>query len=141
MTGAAEPRPNQRKQNKAKTRNRVLTAARELFETEDYADVTTRAIAARAGMSTGAIYASVRDKAALYAEIFGHPPLTPRQARDLLTAAYAVSAIRPGNWADVDHDPRLYAAYSALDRALVGLPQEAPAVWEMGQDDVVRGLS
>lgn len=72
--GAAPIRPNRRQAAKAATRVRILAAARALFEAGGYADATIRKIATAAGMSTGAVFATVPDKAALWAAVYGGPP-------------------------------------------------------------------
>lgn len=81
----AEAMPlNKRKAAKAATRQKVLDAGKALFETVGYEAATIRAIAGRAGMSTGAVFANFKDKRDLYVAAYGHPPLTPEQGRDLL---------------------------------------------------------
>jgi AcrR family transcriptional regulator len=50
------------------TRNRIIDSATELFATEGYAAVTVRAVAARSGVTSGAIYATFRGKADLLIE-------------------------------------------------------------------------
>jgi AcrR family transcriptional regulator len=50
------------------TRNRIIESATELFATEGYAAVTMRAVAARSGVTSGAIYATFRGKADLLIE-------------------------------------------------------------------------
>jgi AcrR family transcriptional regulator len=50
------------------TRNRIIENATELFATEGYATVSVRAVAARSGVTSGAIYATFRGKADLLIE-------------------------------------------------------------------------
>jgi AcrR family transcriptional regulator len=50
------------------TRNRIIETATDLFASEGYASVTIREVAARSGVTTGAIYASFRGKADLLVE-------------------------------------------------------------------------
>jgi AcrR family transcriptional regulator len=50
------------------TRNRIIETATDLFATEGYAHVTIREVAARSGVTTGAIYATFRGKAELLVE-------------------------------------------------------------------------
>lgn len=50
------------------TRNRIIETATDLFATEGYANVTIREVAARSGVTTGAIYATFRGKAELLVE-------------------------------------------------------------------------
>jgi AcrR family transcriptional regulator len=52
----------------AATRSRIIESATELFATDGYAAVTVRAIAARSGVTSGAIYATFRGKADLLIE-------------------------------------------------------------------------
>jgi AcrR family transcriptional regulator len=76
-----------RSDQKAASREAILAAARTVFEGAGYEATTTRLIAAKAGMSTGAIFSHWSGKAAIYAEIYGHPPVTPEQGRALLISA------------------------------------------------------
>jgi len=50
------------------TRTRIIETATDLFATEGYAAVTIREVAARSGVTTGAIYATFRGKAELLVE-------------------------------------------------------------------------
>jgi AcrR family transcriptional regulator len=54
---------------KQRTRSRVLDAARQLFAERGYEAATIRDIAAAAGLSTGAVFASFKDKAELFNEV------------------------------------------------------------------------
>lgn len=71
---------------KAATRAKVLETARIAFETLGYEAATIRDIANMAGLSTGAIFASFADKAALYRAIYDHPPISPELGRQMLVA-------------------------------------------------------
>lgn len=75
-----------RKKAKAATRQKIVEAARLLFEAGGYEAATIRTIASVAGMSTGAVFASFTGKEALYREIYGHGPITPEVGQKLLTA-------------------------------------------------------
>ena len=55
------------------TKRAIIAAAKHLFTALHYDDVTIRSIAARASLSTGAIYANWPNKEALYAEAMGQP--------------------------------------------------------------------
>lgn len=93
MTDTTETavRPNRRAQAKARTYQKVLDAAASLFAAEGgYERATIRSIAKAAGMSTGAVFANFQDKAAIYATVYGHPPITPEQGRELLGYLRAV---------------------------------------------------
>jgi AcrR family transcriptional regulator len=54
---------------KQRTREKVIEAARALFNARGYEGATVRDIARAAGMSTGAVFASFADKAELFDEI------------------------------------------------------------------------
>jgi AcrR family transcriptional regulator len=54
---------------KLRTRARVLDAARQLFAERGYEAATIRDIATAAGLSTGAVFASFKDKAELFNEV------------------------------------------------------------------------
>ncbi|MGE5566565.1 MAG: TetR/AcrR family transcriptional regulator [Parcubacteria group bacterium] len=62
-------RPTRRALAKQQTREKILSAGRELFMTRGYEGATIRDIARAAGMSTGAVFASFADKAELFDEI------------------------------------------------------------------------
>ena len=62
-------RPNRRAENKARTRQKVLEAAKRLFMQRGYEGATMRDIAADAGLSTGALFANFTDKADLFNEV------------------------------------------------------------------------
>jgi AcrR family transcriptional regulator len=61
--------PTRRALAKQQTRTKVLSAARQLFSEQGYEGATIRDIAAAAGMSTGAVFASFADKSDLFREI------------------------------------------------------------------------
>ena len=65
----ANERPNRRAENKARTRQKVLEAAKRLFMARGYEGATMRDIAADAGLSTGALFANFTDKADLFNEV------------------------------------------------------------------------
>jgi AcrR family transcriptional regulator len=58
--------PSRRAAAKAQTRGRLLDAARSLFMERGYEAATIRDIVARAGLSTGAVFASFSDKSELF---------------------------------------------------------------------------
>lgn len=65
---------------RARTRARLLEAARELIRETGYERTTLRAVAQRAGMTSGAIYGNFRDREDLFmalADVYW-PPLTPQ---------------------------------------------------------------
>lgn len=61
---------NRRQQAKARTRVKVMQAARDLFGELGYDGATIRDIAKRAGMSTGAVFANFTDKTDLFEAIY-----------------------------------------------------------------------
>ena len=83
MTDQSPPL-NRRQQAKARTRAKVLEAAKALFAEKGYDAATIREIAKRAGMSTGAVFANFEDKAHLYETIHGHPPVPVEHGARLL---------------------------------------------------------
>lgn len=62
-------RPTQRALAKQRTREKILASAKALFTEKGYEGATIRDIAAAAGMSTGAVFASFNDKSDLFSEI------------------------------------------------------------------------
>jgi AcrR family transcriptional regulator len=54
---------------KARTRQRLIAAAKQLFMERGYEGATVRDIAAAAGLSTGAVFASFADKVELFNEV------------------------------------------------------------------------
>jgi AcrR family transcriptional regulator len=66
---ASVRRPTQRALAKQRTREKILAAAKTLFTEKGYEGATIRDIAAAAGMSTGAVFASFTDKSDLFNEI------------------------------------------------------------------------
>ncbi|WP_328475326.1 TetR/AcrR family transcriptional regulator [Actinoplanes sp. NBC_00393] len=64
-----EPRTTKHAQRSAATRERLITAARTLFEQRGYADVGTEEIVHTAGVTRGALYHQFRDKAELFGAV------------------------------------------------------------------------
>ncbi|MDB5189540.1 MAG: TetR family transcriptional regulator, partial [Parcubacteria group bacterium] len=69
MNATVEKKVTLRDQSKARTREKVLEAARCLFGEHGYQGATIRDIAARSTMSTGAVFANFNDKADLFLTI------------------------------------------------------------------------
>jgi AcrR family transcriptional regulator len=69
MPDPVNERPNRRAENKARTRQKVLEAAKTLFMQRGYEGATMRDIASEAGLSTGALFANFTDKADLFNEV------------------------------------------------------------------------
>lgn len=89
---AKHTQQSSRAKQKAATAERILIAARSEFEAEGYHSATIRGIASAAGMSTGAVFANYTDKAALYAAVYGHKPITPEEGRAILRRLTSLSA-------------------------------------------------
>src|SRR3954470_3552957 len=96
------------------TRDRLLQAAVELCAERGYSGVRVRHIAARAGVTTGAIYAHYNDVASLLADAAG---------RAVDHALQAVAEVLPGELATV---LRTYVAETTEH----GLPQEQSLLLE-----------
>jgi AcrR family transcriptional regulator len=60
--GVAETPPKLRQTQKQATRNRVIEAARELFDTQGYQGTTIRDIATHAGVSVGSVFTTFASK-------------------------------------------------------------------------------
>lgn len=71
LAGEQLRQPTRRALAKQRTREKILASARELFTEKGYERATIRDIAAAAGMSTGAVFASFADKSELFREILG----------------------------------------------------------------------
>ena len=84
-------RPNRRVQAKARTTTRVIEAARFAFTNTGFFATTTRDIARRAGMSTGAIFQTVPNKESLWRLAMGGPP----PSLDLAEEVALIEAQRP----------------------------------------------
>lgn len=80
---------------KQRTREKILEAARQLFNERGYEGATVRDIARAAGMSTGAVFASFADKAELFDEIVAgdYRALETDMARALREAASVEDAL------------------------------------------------
>lgn len=83
---------NKRVLAKDRTREKLLEAARVLFETEGYQATTIRDVARAAGMSTGAVFVTWKDKAALYRDIFHAAPVDPHIGRQALRLLARIEA-------------------------------------------------
>jgi len=91
-----------RKSQKAATRERVLAAARELFDTFGYEETTVREIARRAGVSVGSVFTTFASKGdvlsqvmedrldGLYAELDRVVPLLRGSTADRLRSIFAI---------------------------------------------------
>ncbi len=84
-------RETSRDRKKAATAQKILQAAHALFEDVGFEAATIRDIAAKAAMSTGAVFANYEDKVDLYRTIYGHPPISPEAGRELLASLRTVT--------------------------------------------------
>ena len=66
---AAEPVPSQRQSQKEATRNRVIVAARELFDAQGYEGTTIREIASHAGVSVGSVFTTFASKGEILSQV------------------------------------------------------------------------
>jgi AcrR family transcriptional regulator len=85
--------PNRRALSKARTRQKVLAAARTLFNERGYETSTVRDIARKAGMSTGAVFANFQDKSDLFEAV---------EMEDLERLAEAMRSIAARSGGSVD---------------------------------------
>lgn len=74
---------NRRQKAKAATTAKVRDAARFLFGNVGYFSTGIRDVAARIGMSTGAVFATVEDKPALWRLAFDGPPPSEQLAEEV----------------------------------------------------------
>lgn len=91
-----------RQSQKAATRNRVIAAARDLFDTQGYQGTTIREIAMRAGVSVGSVFTTFSSKGEvlsqvmedrlepLYAELDRVIPHLRGSTRDRLSSMFAI---------------------------------------------------
>jgi len=117
QTAANDAAPNRRQLAKAQTRAKVLDAGKCLFEEVGYERATIRAVARRAGFSTGAVFANFADKTELYRAVYDQAPITPEQGLTLVAAlreAEAFMAGFEGDTSQVNIDALLWQARSAL---------------------------
>ncbi len=111
---AAEPAAplNRRQTAKAATRVKALADARHLFLNSGFFDTSLRNIAARMGMSTGAVFANFQDKEQLWREAVGGPAPDAQLAEELAILA----ALRPDwDWMIRRRGPTVLAAISSPD--------------------------
>lgn len=121
-----QPPPlNRRQTAKRNTRSKVLEASKALFAEEGYEKATIRAIATRAGMSTGAFFASFESKAEAYEEITGHPPVSAE------AGAHLLAVVR--GFALNGHELKVEEPWvGALERLLVLARGRLAEVWPEG---------
>lgn len=97
---AGTPTRRTQAERTAATRALLLGVARKLFAANGFADVSTQAIVAAAGVTRGALYHQFGDKAALFAAVYEEVErdLVADVARDIMEAqpADALEAMRVG---------------------------------------------
>jgi AcrR family transcriptional regulator len=126
-----------------RTRERILEAATDSFETLGYDETTTAEIARRAGIAVGSVYDYFRDKRAILLELVhdtveqvadlvvqGLAPETWRDAdrresvRKLLELIFHSRTVRPGLqrilWERFFKDPEVRAAVEAIEERVRG---------------------
>jgi AcrR family transcriptional regulator len=65
----SDSQPNLRQTQKEATRNRVIDAARKLFDTKGYEGTTIREVAGRAGVSVGSVFTTFASKADILSQV------------------------------------------------------------------------
>jgi AcrR family transcriptional regulator len=90
--GKAEPVLGVRAAGKARSRRNLIEAGRRLFMERGYEGATVRDIAAAAGLSTGAVFASFADKAELFNEVLLAD--SEAQTAEMMKAAAAPGPVR-----------------------------------------------
>ena len=108
---------NVREALRQKTLASIKDAAGELFKSEAYESVTIRKVAARAGVTTGAIFPYFRTKDALWRGVMGtEPPVDGPSVRNAVAVQTAlrnvVEAFRDG----ADLTPSIEAAEQLLNQ-------------------------
>jgi AcrR family transcriptional regulator len=120
----------------AATRAQLLTAARTLFATNGFAEVSTQAIVEAAGVTRGALYHQFADKADLFSALYEQ--VEEELAADVVAA---IAAEKPdGTLAAMRIGARLFLDHcSAPDAAQIVLI-DAPSVlgWERWRDVGIR---
>ncbi len=113
---SVSPRPTRRTQadRSAATREALVAAARQLFAAHGYAEVSTDAIVAAAGISRGALYHQFADKTALFEAVLA--AVEGDIAKRLAAAAQAAGISDPvetlrhavRTWLDICVEPEIH---------------------------------
>ena len=120
---AVTPGPRTPQQARSRrTRDRILTAAVGCFEAGGYEDTTTAAIARRAGVAVGTLYAYFRDKRTILLE------LLTGTANEI--ADYVIRSLDPSRWRDADPRASVRALIDALFHTRTFNPGMQRIVWE-----------
>jgi AcrR family transcriptional regulator len=122
-------RPTERTEAKrAATRERVVSAARELIARGGYREAQVAAVAGRAGVATGTVYRHFPSKADLFAEVFRQ---VSRREIDAARAAAAAAADGPAT-------ARLQAAIETFARRALRARRQAWALLAEPVDPAVE---
>ncbi|HEY8516237.1 MAG TPA: TetR/AcrR family transcriptional regulator [Candidatus Binatia bacterium] len=105
-----------------RTRDRIVAAAIAAFEADGYDDTTTAAIARRAGIGVGTLYAYFPDKRKLMLEILDG---TVRAMSDMVADALA-----PERWREGDHRAHVRAVIDAVMSSRLISPGIQRILWE-----------
>jgi AcrR family transcriptional regulator len=105
-----------------KTRNRIVAAAIAAFETNGYDDTTTAAIARRAGIGVGTLYAYFPDKRKLMLEVLDG---TVRAMSDMV-----VEALAPERWREGAPREHVRAVIEAVMSSRLISPGIQRILWE-----------
>jgi AcrR family transcriptional regulator len=111
---------------KQRTRRHLLDAAKRLFNERGYEAATVRDIAAAAGLSTGAVFASFADKADLFGEVIldDYDALAERlAAADADDATAESSLLRLFSTAYAFHRDHLPLVRAAIGHSWLGQPE------------------
>jgi AcrR family transcriptional regulator len=146
MPDPVTERPNRRAENKARTRQKVLEAAKTLFMQRGYEGATMRDIAAEAGLSTGALFANFTDKADLFNEVIltdfeqQHAQITEAMAGAKTVKDKIVAMLAAGYTFHLSQLPLLQAGISvSWSHGLNGELGERP-VWKTVTNFIVEIL-
>jgi AcrR family transcriptional regulator len=148
---AAGPRPRRTQADRsAATRDRLVAAARRLFAAQGFADVSTDAIVAAAGVTRGALYHQFADKTALFDAVLDAVEADiARRLTDGVAAAGItdpVEAIRHviRSWLDICVEPEIHRIALVDGPSVVGWAHWREVcqrhVFGLAQALLVRGI-
>jgi len=138
-----------RSTTKARNRQSLISAARELVRQHGYAGASVESIAARAGLTTGAIYSIFGSKLALLTEVLepAHVPSMTAEAADPSRDMVAVFEAFARSWAARLRSPRARSALElSLELQLATLRDkkvfaEAKAAFALGKEDLAAEIA
>jgi AcrR family transcriptional regulator len=114
--------------SKMRTRRQLLDAAKRLFNERGYDAATVREIAAAAGLSTGAVFASFTDKADLFGEVIlddCEALAEHLKAADSENASTETALLRLFSMAYAFHRDHLPLVQAAIGHSWTGEPEAA----------------